>query len=235
MRGVLLVADSPAALTGALASVLRARPAARGVGPYRSLPPLGEVTSSPCEVPVYELETVEPSRARERRKTRPASLRDSASRRGFPWSRARERAVCASVSPATKTPCRAPARTRKVCAACRLRRGRVRVAASSNPMTHARVFGACRNPGAFTPLRAVLLALKALPSEPSGRASWLERQRRHGRAPRVCAVQCSARRAFGTCHTRGAAAARPTRRGRCTAYPLECGHRSGGARSSTRG
>ena len=63
MRGVLLVADSPAALTGALASVLRARPAARGVGPYRSLAPLGEVTSGQCEVPVYELEMVESSRA----------------------------------------------------------------------------------------------------------------------------------------------------------------------------
>ena len=60
MRGVLLVADSPAALTGALASVLRARPRARGVGPYREL---GEVTSGQCEVPVYELEMVESSRA----------------------------------------------------------------------------------------------------------------------------------------------------------------------------
>jgi hypothetical protein len=58
MRGVLLVADSPAALTGALASVLRARPAARGVGPYREL---GEVTSGQCQS--IFLEMVEPSRA----------------------------------------------------------------------------------------------------------------------------------------------------------------------------
>lgn len=57
VRGVLLIADRPEAFAGALASVLRARPAARGVGPYREL---GEVTSSPCEVPVYELEPVEP-------------------------------------------------------------------------------------------------------------------------------------------------------------------------------
>ena len=70
VRGVLLVADRPEAFAAALASALRARPAARGVGPYREL---GEVTSSPCEVPVYELETVEPpgrARARERRNTR---------------------------------------------------------------------------------------------------------------------------------------------------------------------
>ena len=61
VRGLLLVADSPAALTGALASVLRARPAARGVGPYRSLAPLGEVTSGECQS--IFLEMVEPSRA----------------------------------------------------------------------------------------------------------------------------------------------------------------------------
>ncbi len=60
VRGVLLIADSPAALAGALASALRARPAARGVGPYRTL---GEVTSGRAEVPVYELEMVESSRA----------------------------------------------------------------------------------------------------------------------------------------------------------------------------
>ena len=104
MRGVLLVADSPAALTGALASVLRARPAARGVGPYRSLPPLGEVTSSPCEVPVYELETVEPSRARASVYSPRFAPRLSEPTGVSVVSRARERAVCASVSPATKTP-----------------------------------------------------------------------------------------------------------------------------------
>ena len=60
MRGVLLVADSPAAFAGALASVLRARPAARGVGPYRSPGQLAEVTSGRADVPVYELEMVEP-------------------------------------------------------------------------------------------------------------------------------------------------------------------------------
>ena len=62
LRGLLLVADSPAALTGALASTLRARPAARAGAPYRQLVPLGEVTSGRCEVPVYELEPVEPTR-----------------------------------------------------------------------------------------------------------------------------------------------------------------------------
>ena len=62
VRGLLLVADSPAALTGALASVLRARPAARGVGPYRSLHPLGEVTSGRGEALVCVLEPVEPTR-----------------------------------------------------------------------------------------------------------------------------------------------------------------------------
>ena len=68
MRGLLLVADSPAALTGALASVLRARPAARGVDPYRTL---GEVTSGRAEALVYGLEMVEPhGRARECRNSR---------------------------------------------------------------------------------------------------------------------------------------------------------------------
>ena len=68
MRGVLLIADRPEAFAGALASVLRARPAARGVGPYRTL---GEVTSGQCEALVYGLEMVEPhGRARECRNTR---------------------------------------------------------------------------------------------------------------------------------------------------------------------
>ena len=62
VRGVLLVADRPEAFAGALASVLRARPRARGVGPYRELGQLGEVTSGRGEVPVYELEMVEPPR-----------------------------------------------------------------------------------------------------------------------------------------------------------------------------
>ncbi len=62
VRGVLLVADSPEAFAGALASVLRARPRARGVGPYRELAQLGEVTSGRGEVPAYELERVEPPR-----------------------------------------------------------------------------------------------------------------------------------------------------------------------------
>ena len=50
VRGVLLIADRPEAFAGALASVLRARPAARGGGPYRSLAPLGEVTSGRCRL-----------------------------------------------------------------------------------------------------------------------------------------------------------------------------------------
>ena len=71
VRDVLLIADSPAAFAGALASALRARPAARGVGPYRSLPPLGEVTSGRAEALVYGLEMVEPhGRARECRNSR---------------------------------------------------------------------------------------------------------------------------------------------------------------------
>lgn len=67
VRGVLLIADSPAALAGALASALRARPAARGVGPYRELAQLGEVTSGRAEALVYGLEMVESSRACRRR------------------------------------------------------------------------------------------------------------------------------------------------------------------------
>lgn len=63
VRGVLLIADSPEAFAVALASVLRARPRARRGAPYRELAPLGEVTSGQCEVPVYELEMVESSRA----------------------------------------------------------------------------------------------------------------------------------------------------------------------------
>ena len=63
VRGGLLVADSPEACAGALASVLRARPAARDVGPYRKLAPLGGVASGRYEVPVYEFEMVEPTRA----------------------------------------------------------------------------------------------------------------------------------------------------------------------------
>ena len=63
VRGVLVIADRPEAFAAALASALRARPRARGVGPYRLLAPLGEVTSGQCEVPVYELEMVESSRA----------------------------------------------------------------------------------------------------------------------------------------------------------------------------
>ena len=62
LRGLLLVADSPAALTGALASALRARPRARRGDPYRELAQLGEVTSGRGEVPAYELERVEPPR-----------------------------------------------------------------------------------------------------------------------------------------------------------------------------
>ena len=62
VRGVLLIADSPEAFAGALASVLRARPRARGVGPYRELAQLGEVTSGRGEVPVCVLEPVEPAR-----------------------------------------------------------------------------------------------------------------------------------------------------------------------------
>ena len=62
MRGLLLVADSPAALTGALASVLRARPAARAGAPYRQLVPLAEVTSGQCGALVCVLEPVEPAR-----------------------------------------------------------------------------------------------------------------------------------------------------------------------------
>ena len=62
VRGVLVIADSPAALTGALASVLRARPAARGVGPYRELAQLGEVTSGRGGALVCVLEPVEPTR-----------------------------------------------------------------------------------------------------------------------------------------------------------------------------
>ena len=64
VRGLLLVADSPAALTGALASALRARPAARAGAPYRTL---GEVTSGRAEALVYGLEMVESSRACRRR------------------------------------------------------------------------------------------------------------------------------------------------------------------------
>lgn len=60
VRGLLLIADRPEAFAGALASALRARPRARRGDPYREL---GEVTSGRCEVPVYELEMVEPSRA----------------------------------------------------------------------------------------------------------------------------------------------------------------------------
>jgi putative exporter of polyketide antibiotics len=62
MRGLLLVADSPAALAAALASALRARPAARGVGPYRSPGQLGEVTSGRGGALVCVLEPVEPAR-----------------------------------------------------------------------------------------------------------------------------------------------------------------------------
>ena len=65
---MLLVADSPEAFAGALASVLRARPRARGVGPYREL---AEVTSGRAEALVYGLEMVEPhGRARECRNSR---------------------------------------------------------------------------------------------------------------------------------------------------------------------
>ena len=88
VRGLLLIADRPEAFTGALASALRARPRARGVGPYRLLAPLGEVTSGQCQS--IFLEMVEPSRA-------PASvglvapLRSETQRidGGFPWSRVR--------------------------------------------------------------------------------------------------------------------------------------------------
>ena len=59
MRGLLLVADSPAALTGALASALRARPRARRGDPYREL---AEVTSGRGGALVCVLEPVEPTR-----------------------------------------------------------------------------------------------------------------------------------------------------------------------------
>ena len=62
VRGVLLVADRPEAFAGALASVLRARPRARGVGPYRELGQLGEVTSGRGGALVCVLEPVEPAR-----------------------------------------------------------------------------------------------------------------------------------------------------------------------------